>query len=526
MPAHRFIHSVLHRALGAILSLAAIAPAVAEETGSVPESITVASELQRMRSAEHLYRPQAYRLRQFSGFSRSGGNPDRYDFLYRENDWTVIADQEGPGVVSRIWATHGEEWQEVRIEVDGKVLFEGRADGFFGMARVPFAPPLCEIRSATAIARTAEGEKGKLHVWGVSYVPIPFQSRFRYLQKKPVYTNINIKVFASGVKVAAFPTEFSAAERRELDLTAGVWRDQTLPPTAATAVARDVVLPAAAPEGSRAVSAPLTLSGAGIIRSIRVLADNATPAELADLTLHVRWDDAPADAIAVPLDTGLGSVKQRTLALGRDEDGAQFIRLPMPFRRSADIRVSSRLAKAQAIRLEVRHEPARELPADALYLHAEAADGRFLTGKDKYAHPDVPAPEFLYHNGFTALDRKGAGQIVAYMDRFECQPELDEHVFVDDERQFPDNWWNGTGHEDLFDMAWGHKMHSAPMTSGGSQSFAEVNVKLFWSDPLTFRTAIRFNWEWSYKLDVPPPRDARFRSVVYYYAPEAAGARR
>jgi len=516
----------LRCAIGGLLTQPTLMSAAAGEgAAGGSAALTLASELQRMRSAEHLYLPQAYRLRQFSGFSRAGGNPDRFDSLYREGDWLVYADQEGPGVVSRIWATHGEEWQEIRIEVDGKVIYEGKADGFFGMARAPFVAPLCEIRSATAIARTAEGEKGKLHVWGVSYVPIPFQARFRYLQKKQVYTNVNIKVFAPGTNVVSFPAELSEAERKELALTAEVWRSQKLPVTAAPVVSREFVLPAVGTDGKDVASVPLRLSGAGVIRSIRVWAEGAGTDELADLTLHARWDDAVTDAIAVPLDAGLGSVAQRTLALGRDEDGAQFIRLPMPFRQAAEIRVSSRLAKTQAIRLEVMHEAAPQLPAGAMYLHAQAADGQFTSGKDQYAHPDVPAAEFLYHNGHIALDRRGAGQIVAYMDRYECQPELDEHIFVDDERRFPDNWWNGTGHEDLFDMAWGHKTMSSAMASGGSQKFGEANVKLFWSDPLTFRTGVRFNWEWSYKVDVPPPRDARFRSVVYYYAPAAAEAR-
>ena len=55
------------------------------------------------------------------------------------------------------------------------------------------------------------------------------------------------------------------------------------------------------------------------------------------------------------------------------------------------------------------------------------------------------------------------------------------------------------------------------MASGGSQDFKEVNVRLFWNTPMTFRTAIRFNWEWAYKFGVPPPLDARFASVVYWY---------
>ena len=62
------------------------------------------------------------------------------------------------------------------------------------------------------------------------------------------------------------------------------------------------------------------------------------------------------------------------------------------------------------------------------------------------------------------------------------------------------------------------------MASGGSQDFEEVNVKLFWNDPMTFRSAIRFNWEWAYTFGIEPPMDARFASVVYWYERVARGS--
>ena len=49
----------------------------ASPTGSAAESVTVVTELKRMRSADHLFRPQTHRILQYSGFHRQGGNPDR-----------------------------------------------------------------------------------------------------------------------------------------------------------------------------------------------------------------------------------------------------------------------------------------------------------------------------------------------------------------------------------------------------------------------------------------------------------------
>lgn len=490
----------------------------ASGASEAPSPISFATEVRRLRETDHLFQLQAHRLIQQSGFSRKGDNPDRLDYLYREGDWLVYADTRGPGVVSRIWSTHGGEWQPIRIEVDGRVLYEGSAENFFGMDRAPFVAPLCEIRTAAIRQLTAEKETGRRHVWGVSYVPIPFQSRFRYLQKQQLYTNINFKLLPEDAVVEPFPLALTESDQRELQLTREAWTRFTpeyAATTAPTPVEREFTI--APREASEDALSHLALSGPGIIREIRLLS-SAAPADLAALWLEVRWDGATSPAVSVPLDTGLGSLTQRTLALGRSTDGWQYVRLPMPFERSAEIRLVNRGTKTESIRMQVTRESVPSLPANALRLHARASDGEFIAARDRYLHPEVPPAEFYYHNGFTALDFTGRGQIVAYLDRFQCQPELDEHVFLDGERSFPENSWNGTGHEDLFDMAWGHKAHSAALTSGGSQNFEEVNVKLFWNDPLTFRTAVKFNWEWSFKRDVPPPRDARFRSVVYFYA--------
>lgn len=497
-------------------------PSPSRPTPGAEPAVSLTTELQRLRTTDHLYLPQSHRLHQYSGFSRSGSNPDRLDFLYREGDWLVYADVEGPGVVSRIWATHGDAWQDIRIELDGRVIYEGDAGGFFRMNRPPFVAPLCEERSVTVAQRTAEGETGKIHRWGVSYVPLPFQSRFRYLQKKQLYTNVNVKRFDRGTPVAPFPATLAAGELAEVGRTAAAWKSMNpLPesPARTTVVDHELKLPAATNGKPAPTSSAVWLTGPGIIREIRIHTAGLDRATLEALTLHLRWDGSASDAIAVPLDVGLGSLQQRTLALGRSDDGWQFMRLPMPFRRGASIRIVSRAVGPLTVRLQVVHEKAPDLPANAMYLHGHGNAGKFTSGQDQFAHPEVPAAEFLYHNGYTALDTRGSGHVVAYLDRFDCQPELDEHVFIDGERTFPDNTWNGTGHEDLFDMAWGHKPTTTPMTSGGSEKFEEVNVKLFWNDPLTFRTALRFNWEWSYKLGVPPPRDAVFRSVVYWYAP-------
>lgn len=480
------------------------------------ETITVSSELARLRSADHLFRPQTHQLLQYSGFSRRGGNPDRLDCLYEEDGWRVVADQEGPGVVSRIWTTHDTAWRDIQVEVDGEIIFTGKAKQFFEQDRLPFVKPLSEIRNNVSGRVTAEKEATGRKEWAVSYVPIPFEKRFRYLQRDKVYANINIKAFSQEVEVESFLKADWQTLKPDFDKTAKAWERMDLYGDGLGSYRRVTKTVSIQPaEGDAYSTSDVTeLTGPGILREIRIRAKDVR--HNGDVDLLIRWDNEKVPGIAAPLDHGFGSRTHRTLAIGQSADGWRVCCLPMPFQEKATVTLASRSADVVQCEVELFVEDDAALPADVLHLRSQKSQGRIAKGSE-FEKPDLPLADFYYHNGYTAFERQGAGHIVAYMDLFDCQPELDEHVFIDDERTFPDNRWNGTGHEDLFDMAWGHSPVSAPMTSGGSQDFEEVNVKLFWNDPMTFRTAIRFNWEWAFRFGVKPPRDARFTSVVYWY---------
>lgn len=499
-----------------ILALIPVVLFLALVNVSAAETISIASELKRMRSADHLFQPQTHRLVQYSGFNRRGGNPDRLDCLYEEDGWRVVADHKGPGVVSRIWTTHDTNWRDIQIEVDGEVIFTGKANRFFEQDDLPFVKPLSEIRSNVTTRVTAEKESQGRKEWAASYVPIPFEKRFRYMQRDKVYANINIKDLAEDVEVDSFLDSDWELLKPEFDKTAAVWARMDLygqAPQDFRRVTKSVAIPAAQGDNQSAVSV-VEFAGPAIVRGIRVKTSEAE--QNGDVDLQICWDDNQEPNVVAPLDQGFGSRTHRTLAFGQADDGWRFCSLPMPFRKKATVSLVSRASSVVNCRIELFVEEDATLPTDVLYLRSHKNEGQMAKG-DAFEKPDLPLKDFFYHNGYTAFERQGAGHIVAYMDLFDCQPELDEHIFIDEERTFPDNSWNGTGHEDLFDMAWGHSPVSAPMTSGGSQKFEEVNVKLFWNDPMTFRKSIRFNWEWAFRFGIKPPRNARFSSVVYWY---------
>lgn len=479
--------------------------------------VTVETELARLRTTDHLFLPQKYeRLVQYSGFHRKGQNPDRMHCLYEDEGWRVVADHKGKGVVSRIWTTYPTpKWGDIKVEVDGQVIYEGDAMKFFDQGKLPFVKPLCDIRSASNGEVTAEGEVKGAKKWAVSYAPIPFARRFRYMQREVVYANINIKEYAADTEIQSFTeTDWTKVEK-EFSKTADVWNQYAnlKAKDKSTTITKSITIPVNGNDGAEIDLAKI--EGTGIIRSIKIGVDNKLSKK--DLAVNIYWDGSSEKSVTAPLYTGFGSMNHRTMAFGTQGDW-QYLNLPMPFAKGARVTVASQSETPVALKCQITYEKVRKLPKNVLYLYSKSNKGFFKSKVDSLAKHDFPINDFFYNTGYTALDIKGAGHIAAYMDRFHCQPELDEHIFIDDERTFPDNTWNGTGHEDLFDMAWGHKPVSSPMTSGGSENFKEVNAKFFLNDPMVFHTAIKFNWEWSYKFGIQPPRDARFASVVYWYS--------
>lgn len=500
-----------------LYTLFAVAVLMLSSCSGSEKNVSVESELYRLRTTDHMFLPQDYKLKQYSGFHRKGLNPDRMHCLYKEDGWRVVTDHKGKGVVSRIWTTyHKQGWGDIKVEVDGTVIYEGNARGFFNQDKLPFVKPLSVIRYIESETSTMEGESWR-NEWAVSYVPIPFEKRFRFLQREVVYANINIKEFSNDTPVKSFLKTDWNRVKTQFKMTADVWSDFPLPikDKNYNSIKKSVKITPADTEKKSVVKLS-EIDGSGIIRGIKLkVGDDSVKSKM---NLCIYWDGEEQPSIKTPLLNGFGSFNERTMALGKTRDNWQFIYLPAPFRKEAKITIESLASQPVLLDYELIYEKVNTLPEDVLYLRSLAKEGLFRSKIDTIGKQHKPFDDFFYRVGFNVLDYKGAGHIAAYTDLFFCQPELDEHIFIDDERVFPNNSWNGTGHEDLFDMAWGHKPLSSPMTSGGSQDFKEVNVKLFWNDLMPFKKAIKFNWEWSYKYGIEPPRDAKFASVVYWYS--------
>ena len=96
---------------------------------------------------------------------------------------------------------------DIQVEVDGEIIFTGKANSFFEQhKRLPSRNRCPKFATISPGVVTAEEETKNQKVWAVSYVPIPFEKRFRYLQRDKVYANIDIKAFPQSHQVESFLT--------------------------------------------------------------------------------------------------------------------------------------------------------------------------------------------------------------------------------------------------------------------------------------------------------------------------------
>jgi len=464
-------------------------------TSSKSQEINFANELLQMVSTDHFWESKDFGTYQYSSFCREGNNPDDVGFLYQEEGWYVYTDCSGPGVVTRIWSTFRPRrgWGNMKVELDGEVIYEGDSKHFFEMG-MPFANPISKIeRGAT----------------GICYVPLPFKNRFRFMLDVQNYNIVNVKLFDSSVEIKSFNSRLTDKEKEAWNIVAGIFNDNHYFLNSLDSFQRFNKKF----KISSGKSGEIKYNGPGIIRGIIIESDSAT---MAGLNMKIYWDNESKPSIDVPVELGFGSNRHNNLLLGSSDKGKYFC-IPMPFKKSGRIAFTNNSDKKLTFSAMVYTENANLNGSEIFYLRANANEGKYILGQSVPKAPEAPLNEYFYQNGYLVLETSGKGHLIAYMDYFTCQPELDEHIFIDEKNNFPNNRWNGTGHEDMFDMSWGHKNKSSFYISGGSQFGAEVNVRVFWNAPITWEEEIKFLWEWTPNIYKNPNRDAIFSSVVYFY---------
>ena len=380
---------------------------------------------------DHLARLRPFlKVGSFSSYDRTGGNDDgfsgKYSSIRKEGDALVIAELQGPGVITRIWtATPNDSPLEFffdgeatpRLVLPFRDIFEG--------THAPFVAPL------------AGSGGGGFY----SYVPLPFQRscKIRLHGPKMQFFQINYGLYEPATKITTFdPTDQALAGN--IGKIRATWNSvpsEVVPKQAHRELKKHTL------EAGKSVTL-FESAEPGRVVAIRLTPASAFAGTDRSLVLKATWDGDAKPAILVPVGDffgySFGDPSARSLLVGVENDTA-YAYFPMPYDRSARIEISS----------ERRSGPPVTFSSEVISTSEERqkSEGRFYARWNR----ENPVPR---GEPFKFVDVKGRGQLVGVI--LQAQGlESGQTLFFegDDEATLDgDLTVHGTGSEDFFNGGW------------------------------------------------------------------------
>ena len=366
----------------------------------------------------------------FSSYDRTGGNDDgfsgKYSFIRKEDDALVIAELNGPGVITRIWTpTPNDSPMEFffdgettpRLVLPFRQIFDG--------TRWPFLAPL------------AGSGGGGFY----SYVPLSFQRsiEIRLHGPKMQFFQINYGLYAPGTKVTTFdPADHSL--QQSVEGIRKVWGDvaSEVIPSNSSSDRREQVL-----ESGKSVTL-FSSQKPGRVIAIRLHPASAFAGPDRAFVLKAQWDNESAPAILAPVGDffgySFGDPSARSLLVGSENDTA-YAYFPMPYDQSAKIEVVSERASGPPVRFTSEVVTTTEA--------RKSDEGRFYA-RWRRENPVTQGQPFKF------VEVEGRGHLVGVILQSQgLEPgqtlffEGDDEATLDGELMI-----HGTGSEDFFNGGW------------------------------------------------------------------------
>jgi hypothetical protein len=382
----------------------------------------------------------------------SGGNMDLSQFHGKYRGEKILARIDGPGCIYRIWSA--------APSGTIKVYLDGAAKPEISCGFKPYLKGECAgLPSGFTVGRVA------------SYMPIPFAKSIIITApgfSVPGYYQISYQIYDPSVPVQSFK-KADANSAPDLAAAQELVKDgagRAIKPGLETKQAEFAL----AADGADA----LALTGAGVIRRLRIADPKAAANPLAGLELRIYWDGARDAAVSAPVDAFFvnrfdlrgdwpqGALK--TMFVRADAQGyeADFA---MPFAAGARVELVNRGPAAQAVKLEVMSESMAALPPGSMRFHAFYRAQDYETDISDAAVIGTKTPIDPATN-YVVLDRPGRGHYLgcAIFVASVGTPwwgEGDENTWIDGaaEPQI-----KGTGTEDEFNWSWGFKPNESTIS--------------------------------------------------------------
>jgi len=381
-----------------------------------------------------------------STWDQTGWLWDGTDFSGFEFDGDVatLVSVEGPGCIHRFSTGEENEYvvgTRIQIDLDGEPLIDVPVAEFFNPTQSPFGGlvhdgayptvrmPMPFRESAEVRLVAPEGNWG--FFWQIAYSRLPDET----------------------LETLTLP--LSDTDQEALDVANAAWTD-----------ALDGVSP---PDRGELVSLGDTLapgesliwedSGCGTIRGLEVALAPNDPEAWHDTQVRIRWDGGDA-SVAMPLatlmagsDYGDDPLAAFDSLIAGAADGAAYLRLPMPYRRAAEIEIHNAGREPVTVAVDVWREVCERQPANFGYLHAERRIAPAAAVDSPVSGPySIPTHRLL--------DRAGRGKIVGTTLRVEWPHadlwwgEGDWQIWIDQDRAEWPPQYHGTGTEEFYDGGW------------------------------------------------------------------------
>ena len=443
-----------------------------------------------------------------SSYDRSGGNDDgfsgKYSFIRKEAGGLVIADLEGPGVITRIHTpTPTDDIIEFYFDGETAPRISLKLTALYDGTHAPFLAPL-----------VVSGVGGH-----TSYVPLTYRKSCKVLVKADTFQFYDINY-------AAFPPDFdlptcenppSAEFLRHLESAAKLFArtgsditDSLLPPGAV--LSRKSVQAALEPGGTATL---FKTSAPGRILGLELGPSSLFAGGARDILIRMYWDGAPEPAVDCPVGDlfgySFGDPAVRSLLLGTTDDGRNYIYFPMPFERSARIELVSERREGPSIAVEAEVVTAS--------LGKAPDEGRFYA-RWRRENPCTEGQPYTY------MRTTGRGHVVGVILQAQGLEtgstgffEGDDRAVIDGELAVP-----GTGSEDSFNGGWydvpgrWEKRTSLPLSGclDYKKPLARTGgYRFFLTDSYVYSKSIDYTIEHGPEGNAVP---TDYASVVFFYS--------
>lgn len=483
--------------VGVVCLIAAAAPA---ESGMkrTPEGWTVPMRQLGIHPVlESLPAPRDWDVKQVSSYDRSGGNEDASGGHQVYDGGVVLADIEGPGVVSRIWTRNPsgtlyifiDDIEHPILTMPFKSLFEGGLE---------YWSPGFNLMGEPFVGESSGGY--------YSYIPFPFAEHCRIIAT-PEDDNLAYQVtyvdLPDDTPIQSFDLTLTKDDVRFFKDWQEGWESESL-----RWPKKDERLHKSRHNYWGHSDSPIfPIEGPGTITELEFRVESADPDILEKVWLSITFDKQEEPSVYAPMGaffgvTMKGAEDHNTVVLGV-EDGRMFCRYPMPFTSYADIRVVNTSDQVADIRYWITWN---EDPVDEDYFFsARYAAAETVEGKP-YTVADIQGEG---HYVGTTIAARGADSLTIL--------EGDDVYLVDGA---PADEFHGTGTDDYFNSGWyfaegavSRPTHAVTYKAAG-QPAAFSAFRSHLTVPVPFKESFVFELEHGPANDRP---GVTYESVAYWY---------